>query len=84
MLSEHPPQCVQAPREGYSSETMTSCWTRIAPFVLCVAFAALGIWSLAVGDYATGVLQFAFSALWLLMAFWDRRPAVLGKRQNGV
>jgi hypothetical protein len=37
-------------------------WTRIVPFVLCVAFAALGIWSLAVGDYATGALQLAFSA----------------------
>jgi hypothetical protein len=61
-----------------------SRWTRIAPFILCVAFAALGIWSLAVGEYATGALQLAFSAFWLLMAIWDRRPALLGGRRDGV
>jgi hypothetical protein len=64
--------------------TVTPRWTRIAPFVLRVAFVALGIWSLAVGDHAAGALQLAFSAFSLLMAFWDRRPAVLGGRWDGV
>jgi hypothetical protein len=74
----------RAPARGYLSKIVTSRLTRIAPFVLCVAFATLGIWSLAVGDYATGTLQLVFSAFWLLMASWDRRPSILGGRRDGV
>jgi hypothetical protein len=60
-----------------------SRWNRIAPFVLCVVFAALSVWSLADGDYATAGLQLAFTVFWLLAALWDRRPAVLGRRHGG-
>jgi hypothetical protein len=60
-----------------------SRWNRIAPPLLCVIFAALSIWSLAEGDYSTGGLPLAFSAFWLLATFWNRRPTVVGRRQDG-
>jgi hypothetical protein len=46
-------------------------------------FAALSVWSLADGEYSTAGLQLAFSAFWLLATFWDRRPAVVGRRHDG-
>lgn len=61
---------------------MTSRWMRITQFVLWVAFAALSVWSFADDEYATGGLQLAFSAFWLL-AFWGRWPSILSQRHGG-
>jgi hypothetical protein len=55
---------------------------RITKFVLCVAFAALSVWSFADGESATGGLQLAFSAFWL-WAFWGRWPSILSRRYGG-
>jgi hypothetical protein len=57
-------------------------WNRNIPPVLGVVFAALSVWSLVDGDYGEGALQLAFSAFWLVMAFWGRRRAVLGGRRT--
>jgi hypothetical protein len=60
---------------------MISRWNRIVPVVLCVVFAALSVWSLANSDYSTAVLQLAFTVFWLLVAAWDRWPAIVGRRR---
>jgi hypothetical protein len=70
----------ERPGRVYPSGTVLERWNRIFPPILCAAFAVLGVWSLVVGDYGTGALQFAFSAFWLLMAVWNRRRAAPGGR----
>jgi hypothetical protein len=61
---------------------VTQRWISIRPLVGCAVFAALGIRSLVVGNYATGALALVLS-VWLLMEFWDRRPAILRRRPGG-
>jgi Family of unknown function (DUF6159) len=70
--------------EGITGLVGIGAWTVFVRFVLGMAFAALGVWSLAMGDYATGALHLAFSAFWLLTVSWDRGSAVLGGRQDGI
>jgi hypothetical protein len=49
---------------------------RIGKLVLSVAFAGLGIWSIAEGDHLKGAFYLAASIAWLLIvAFRDRLVA---------
>jgi hypothetical protein len=49
-----------------------------------VAFAGLGVWALAKGDYGMGAIYVVFSAAWLLMAVLsDRLAAMRDRRRDG-
>ncbi|HEX6687955.1 MAG TPA: hypothetical protein VF085_04735 [Solirubrobacterales bacterium] len=50
--------------------------------VLSVAFAGLGIWSLAKGDHVKGALYLAISVGWLLIAAFRDRLVAARKRQR--
>jgi hypothetical protein len=68
--------------QKYHPTIATSRGTRIGQLVLSVAFAGLGIWSLAEGDHLKGTFYLAISVAWLLIgAFRDRLVAVR-KRQR--
>jgi hypothetical protein len=56
-------------------DTVTPRWYRITMFVFAVVWAALGVWSLADGDYAGGAFDLALGVAWLLMAFFRDRLA---------
>jgi hypothetical protein len=61
---------------------VTSHGIRIGQIVLSVAFAGLGIWSLAEGDHLKGVLYLAISVAWLLIAAFRDRLVAARKRQR--
>jgi hypothetical protein len=61
---------------------MTSRQFRIGGLIISVGFAALGIWALAEGRYATGAFQLVLSAGWLLLAFFRDKLVAARERQR--
>lgn len=55
---------------------------RIGQLVLSVAFAGLGIWSLAEGDHLKGALYLAIGIGWLLIAAFRDRLVAARKRER--
>jgi hypothetical protein len=68
--------------QKYHPIIVTSREMRIGQLVLSVAFAGLGIWSLAKGDYAEGAFYLAISVAWLLIAAFRDRLVAARKRQR--
>ena len=71
-----------APDRKYH-RAMTSRGMRIGQIVLSMAYAGLGVWSLADGDHLKGALYFAFSVAWLLIAAFRDRLEGGWKRERG-
>jgi hypothetical protein len=64
---------------------MTSRQFRIGGLFLSVAFAGLGIWSIADGAHVKGAFYIAISVAWLLLAFFrDRFVATLGRQRARI
>lgn len=55
---------------------------RIGQLALSVAFAGLGIWSLAKGDHLEGAFYLAIGIAWLLIAAFRDRLVAARKRQR--
>ncbi len=55
---------------------------RIGQLVLSVAFAGLGIWSLAEGDHLKGAFYLVIGIAWLLIATFRDRLVAARKRQR--
>jgi hypothetical protein len=68
--------------QKYYPTIVTSRAMRIGQFVLSVAFAGLGIWSLAKGDHFKGAFYLAVSVAWLLIAAFRDRVVAVRKRQR--
>lgn len=68
--------------QKYHPAIVTSRGMRIGQIVLSVAFAGLGIWSLAEGDHLKGAFYLAISIAWLLIAAFRDRLVAARKRQR--
>lgn len=66
----------------YHPTIVTSSGMRIGQLVLSVAFAALGIWSLADGEHFKGAFYLVISVAWLLTAAFKDRLVAARKRQR--
>ena len=64
---------------------MTSCQFRIGGLTLSMAFAGLGIWSIADGAHIKGAFYLAIGVAWLFLAFFrDRFVAALERQRARI